>query len=70
MTERLTDKERQLLHNLNMAARKVRKTNDIHDWYYYHSKIHETLSNEQLKRLYGLQNYSRTRRNSAAKDKL
>ena len=58
----LSKKKRELLHSLNMAARAARKTNDIHDWYYYHSKIHETLSNEQLKRLYGLQNYSRTRR--------
>lgn len=55
--KRLTDKQRQLLHNLNMAARDLSKTNDMHEWYYYHCKWYEMYTQKEIIKYYGLQKY-------------
>lgn len=48
--ERLTKEKREILHLLNMASREQRKTNDIHEWYFYYSRMQEELTAKELRK--------------------
>ena len=51
---KLTYKQRNALHSLNMAARKECHTSDIHEWYYWLSVVGDLLTQKQLSRYFFL----------------